>query len=286
LFEDAGHGGHKEVLDELGGEKGVLEKLGVSKDGLTSEKAASMAQNYGGNKLPERRKRAYYEFIMDALEDKVLIILMIAAAVSLILELTLGDHPETGWLEGFAIIIAVVAVATVGATNDFRKDRKFRELEGMKENIMIKVMRDGVKQEKSTFDIVVGDIVFLTNGDKVPADMLILESSSLETDESAMTGEVLGIKKSAEKPFVFSGTCVQSGEAKLLVLAVGVRSQWGILQMALRGKVIDDSAKGWPHNRRWLVFPKYPEEEEEETPLQLKLSELADKIGYLGSGTF
>ena len=92
------------------------------------------------------------------------------------LELTLGDHPDTGWIEGFAIIVAVVAVATVGATNDFRKDRKFRELESMKENIMIKVLRDGVKQEKSTFDIVVGDIVFLTNGDKVRSQFFVFRS--------------------------------------------------------------------------------------------------------------
>ena len=52
--------------------------------------------------------------------------------------------------------------------------------------------------------------------------------------------------------------------------------------MALRGKVIDDTNKGWPHNRRWLVCPKYPEEEDEETPLQLKLADLANKVGYLG----
>ena len=119
---------------------------------------------YGENRLPERRLTAFYEFMMDALEDRVVIILIVAAIVSLVLGLTVED-PETGWIEGFAIICAVAAVTLVTAGNDYTKDRKFRQLESVKEDRRIKVVRDGKKQEVSTYALVVGDVVLLSTGD-------------------------------------------------------------------------------------------------------------------------
>jgi magnesium-transporting ATPase (P-type) len=92
------------------------------------------------------------------------------------------------------------------------------------------------------------------------------------------------MKKSIEKaPFCFSGTKVMDGEAQLIVLAVGEASQWGILQMSLRGKAKErsDDAK-WPATKRWLCCPLYEEEESVDTPLQTKLSKLADQVGWGG----
>jgi magnesium-transporting ATPase (P-type) len=224
----------------------------------------------------------FHEFWMDALEDRVVVILICAAVASLVLGVTTHD-PATGWIEGFAIFVAVLIVTLVAAINDFSKDRKFRTLEAVKDDRRVKVLRNGARCEVSTYDLVVGDICYLSTGDWIPADLCVLTAHSLAVDESAMTGEPDTIKKNADtKPFCFSGTKVMEGEATSVVLAVGVSSQWGVLQMALRGKVKDESNLKWPHNKRWLICPKYPEEEDSKTPLQLKLERLANQIGMLG----
>lgn len=288
MFEDAGHGGHIEVLEEMGGTKKVLAKLNTDPEqGLSDSQVEASRSTYGENRLPERRQRAFYEFLMDALEDRVLMILIFAAIVSLVLGVAFED-PETGWIEGFAILVAVALVSLVAAGNDFTKDRKFRKLESVKDDRRVKVVRKGKSVEVSTYDLVVGDICLLSTGDWVPADLLVIDSHSVEVDEASMTGEPMAIKKNPEKaPFCFSGTQVMTGEAKCCVLAVGVESQWGILQMSLRGKMkepVDEDGNPlkWPNNKRWLCCPLYAEEESSQTPLQKKLGDLADKVGYAG----
>jgi magnesium-transporting ATPase (P-type) len=280
---DAGHGGHPEKLAELGGVESVMKTLSVdTKTGLTDATVANHKEVYGINALPERRFRGFHEFWMDALEDRVIVILIVAAVASLILGVTTHD-PETGWIEGFAIFVAVLIVTLVSSFNDFSKDRKFRKLEAVKDDRKIKVLRNGSKCEVSTYDLVAGDIMFLSTGDWIPADLCVLTAHSLAVDESAMTGEPDAIKKNNDtKPFCFSGTKVMEGEATCLVMAVGVSSQWGVLQMALRGKMKDETNLKWPHNKRWLICPKYPEEEDDGTPLQQKLARLADQIGVFG----
>jgi Ca2+-transporting ATPase len=260
-----------------------MDKLGSSQTkGLSDEQVAKSKLEFGDNVLPQRRYRGFYEFWMDALEDRVIVILIGASIASLVLGVTTHD-PATGWIEGFAIFLAVLIVTLVASFNDYSKDRKFRKLEAVKDDRKVKVLRNGAKCEVSTYDIVVGDIAFLTTGDWIPADMVLIVGHSLSVDESAMTGESNAIKKSVDaKPFVFSGTKVMEGEAECLILAVGELSQWGILQMALRGKMSSLEGVKWPANKRWLICPKYPEEEDDGTPLQQKLARLADQIGVIG----
>jgi magnesium-transporting ATPase (P-type) len=260
-----------------------MDKLGVAASkGLSDEQVAKSKLDFGANVLPQRRFRGFYEFWMDALEDRVIVILIGASIASLVLGVTTHD-PATGWIEGFAIFLAVLIVTLVASFNDYSKDRKFRKLEAVKDDRKVKVLRNGAKCEVSTYEIVVGDIAFLTTGDWIPADMVLIVGHSLSVDESAMTGESNAIKKSVDaKPFVFSGTKVMEGEAECLILAVGELSQWGILQMALRGKMSSLEGVKWPANKRWLICPKYPEEEDDGTPLQQKLARLADQIGVIG----
>jgi magnesium-transporting ATPase (P-type) len=257
--KDAGHGGHPEKLAELGGIESVMKTLNVdTKGGLSDATVAKHKEEYGINVLPQRRFRGFYEFWMDALEDRVIVILIGASIASLVLGVTTHD-PATGWIEGFAIFLAVLIVTLVASFNDYSKDRKFRKLEAVKDDRKVKVLRNGAKCEVSTYEIVVGDIAFLTTGDWIPADMVLIVGHSLSVDESAMTGESNAIKKSVDaKPFVFSGTKVMEGEAECLILAVGELSQWGILQMALRGKMSSLEGVKWPANKRWLICPKYP----------------------------
>ena len=125
--------------------------------------------------------------------------------------------------------------------------------------------------------------------------MMVIDAHSLAVDESSMTGETNAIKKNAEeKMFCFSGTKVMEGEGRCVVCAVGTMSQYGILQMALRSKVKMEDDEGneieavpidelpWPKNKRWLFFPRYPDEDDSMTPLQEKLTKLADQVGLLG----
>ena len=95
-------------------------------------------------------------------------------------------------------------------------------------NIQIDVVRDGRRQQVSIFEIVVGDIVFLKIGDQVPADGLFLEGHSLQVDESSMTGESDHVEvKRTQNPFLFSGTKVADGYAKMVVTSVGMNTTWG-----------------------------------------------------------
>jgi len=92
-------------------------------------------------------------------------------------------------VEGAAILTAVLAVATVTATNDYSKEQQFRALNAVKENIKIKVVRDNHVTEVSVHDIVVGDVVLMDSGDKVPADGVLFYSSEITSNESSLTGK-------------------------------------------------------------------------------------------------
>jgi Ca2+-transporting ATPase len=148
-----------------------------------------------------------------------------------------------GWIEGASILIAVFLVTTVNAVNDYSKDKQFRMLEKAKENDFVFVIRDGEETQVRVFDLVVGDIVLLQRGDKVPADGIMIQSAGnpiqiesllrfcldqLRMDESNLTGESEAVKKDPERdPFLLSGSIVSEGDTRMLVLAVGTRSQWG-----------------------------------------------------------
>jgi len=299
VFEDAGSGGHPERLREIAPTPAaLLAAIHTSKDtGLSGDPTDLAARElaFSENKLPPRRHKAFYEFVMDACEDATVQILAVAALVAIIFGIIEATQHEEGegegqggapaWLEGVAIVIAIILVIFVGAINDWTKDKKFRELESDVEQRDAKVIRNGTKTIVSVYDLLVGDVMLLTTGDHVPADLMLLEGHSLQTDESAMTGEADAIKKSVESaPFLWSGTKVSQGEGRAVVLAVGKYSAWGQLQLALRGLtaegIKDETAV---IGKRWYFFPSYPDAgEAEETPLQEKLNHLATLIGKGG----
>jgi len=107
-------------------------------------------------------------------------------------------HPETGWIEGCAILMAVVIVVSVGAINNYAKDRKFEALFAISEDRKIPLRRDGKVEEVSIYDIYVGDILIINNGDKLPIDGVVIKGVELKADESAMTGETDQVPKSAK----------------------------------------------------------------------------------------
>ena len=166
---------------------------------------------------------------------------------------------EAHWVEGFAIILAVVIVVMVASVNDYQKESQFRKLNAKKEDRMVKAVRDGSVRLISVYDIMVGDILCLEPGDVISADGVVIETMNLKMDESSATGESDTITKSVQgDPFILSGSKVTEGIAKYLIVAVGEHSFFGKTMMALRT-------------------------EDEDTPLQVKLGVLAEQIAKFGS---
>lgn len=232
------------------------------------------------NRLPEKKGKSLLQLIWITFNDKILILLSIAAAVSLGVGLyqTFGmehdpNNPAVEWIEGVAIIVAIVIVVLVGSLNDWQKERQFARLNRKKTDRLVKVVRSGNTLEISVHDILVGDIVHLETGDMIPVDGILVEGHNIKCDESQTTGESdLIRKRSADEvwaaienneelkkmdPFILSGARVMEGVGTFIVTATGVNSSYGKTLMALQ----DDP---------------------EITPLQMKLNVIADYIAKLG----
>ena len=142
---------------------------------------------------------------------------------------------------------------------DYVKELKFRQLNSIKDNYMVKVVRDG-EVHAVTAGEMVGDLVELVAGDKVPADGIFVEGSKFKANEAAMTGEPIDISKDHDKdPFMLSGTSISEGSGRMIVVAVGSASQWGVI---LKTLIVEPSS----------------------TPLQDRLDILVVTVGNFGIG--
>lgn len=241
----------------IGGIEGLLRLLHTNaEDGIVHSSAESRRKVFGCNSLPQAPRKTFWELFVETFDDATLQILIAAAIISL--AIGVYDDPTTGYVEGMAILAAVLIVSVVTAVNDYQKESQFRELSVANDDIDVLVIRNGRARQMSVNDIVVGDIVCIEAGDQIPCDGVIVSYDALEIDESALTGEPLDIRKdSDEDPFVLSGCTATAGSAQFLAIAVGKDSQWGIIKSHL-------------------------EKEQEQTPLQEKLDDMAAMIGYVG----
>ncbi|CAF1076740.1 unnamed protein product, partial [Didymodactylos carnosus] len=139
------------------------------------------------------------------------------------------------WIEGVAILIAVLVVVFVTAINDWRKERQFRGLQSkIEKDQQTSVVRDNKIQQIPIQDLVVGDLCFIKYGDLLPADGLIVQASDLKIDESSLTGETDLIKKNeTDNIELFSGTHVMEGSGRMVVVGVGLNSQVGLIMSLL-----------------------------------------------------
>jgi P-type Ca2+ transporter type 2C len=169
------------------------------------------------------------------------------------------EHPDTGWIDGLSIVIAILAVSLVGAGNNYNKELQFRALRNDADDMVkIRVLRNGENAFVGTKEIVVGDIVHLETGDKIVADGIFISGSSVKTEEGAITGESDNVSKDAIRdPFLISGTSMAAGTCDMIVTSVGLRS--------MQGRIMLDTAI-----------------EAKDTPLQEKLGDMAKRIGYIG----
>ncbi|PKI53426.1 hypothetical protein CRG98_026116 [Punica granatum] len=148
----------------------------------------------------------------------------------MILILLIQEHGvHDGWYDGGSIFVTVLLVIGIYSLRNFRQSRQLEQLSRVSDNIIqIEVVRNSRHQQVSLFDIVVGDIVCLKIGDKVPADGLFLEGHALFVDQSSMTGESDLVEvNGSSNPFLESGTKVADGWARMIVTSVGKNTVWG-----------------------------------------------------------
>jgi magnesium-transporting ATPase (P-type) len=153
---------NKEFLDSIGGVESLLSSLNSSQQqGLSSESVQKMREVFGRNAFPESPMKSFFSLFFEALQDTTLLILIVAAIVSLIIGI--WQHgAEEGWIEGGAILIAVFLVANVSAGNDYTKELQFRSLEKSSQgDERCSVIRDGGVERINPTDLVIGDIILL-----------------------------------------------------------------------------------------------------------------------------
>ncbi|KNA25607.1 hypothetical protein SOVF_005080 [Spinacia oleracea] len=245
-------------LNTHGGVDGLAKKVTSSlKDGISSNDVPRRQNIYGVNTFTEKPPRGFWRFVWEALHDLTLIILMVCAVVSVGVGVGTEGFPK-GMYDGVGILLSIFLVVIVTAVSDYKQSLQFIDLDKEKKKIFVQVTRDGHRQKVLIFDLVVGDIVNLSTGDIVPADGIFISGYSLLIDESSLTGESEPIYINHAKPFLLSGTKVQDGSAKMLVTAVGMKTEWGKLMETLN------------------------EGGQDETPLQVKLNGVATIIGKIG----
>lgn len=245
----------------LGGIEGVATALGTNpENGVNgnNEDISKRIQLFGSNTYNKPPPKGFIYFVVDAFKDTTILILLACAALAL--GFGIKEHGvEEGWFEGGSIFVAVFLVVVVSALSNYRQETQFDKLSKISNNIKVEVVRDAHRQPISIFELVVGDVVFLKVGDQIPADGLFLNGYSLQVDESSMTGESDHVEVDSEKnPFLFSGSKVSDGCAQMLVVSVGMNTQWG----EMMSSISSDS--------------------NERTPLQARLDKLTSSIGKAG----
>ena len=237
--------------------------------GLSTEEVQVRCEKYGKNKLEEKKKKTALQRFFDQFKDPMIIILLVAAAISFVIAIVEKNPGEL--FEPFLILLIVVINAVMGVMQEAKAEKALEALKNMSAP-HARVIRDGGEKIINASDLVVGDIILLEAGDFVPADARLLKSTSLKSEEAALTGESVPSEKDAtvickeDAPIgdrtnmVFSGCSVTYGTATAVVTAIGMQTEMGKIANLLAG------------------------EEDGQTPLQEKLEELGKILGFVALG--
>ncbi|GMM28322.1 calcium-transporting ATPase [Martiniozyma asiatica (nom. inval.)] len=263
------------AIHKLGGYKHLLQALNTdTHDGLDSNNLDRNAREeaYGANEIPQRIPKTFLELALDALADPIMITLSIFAVISLALglyqtfylppDLDEEGHPlpKVDWVEGIAIILAILIVILVTAINDYRKEKQFMKLNAKREVRNIIVFRNAQKTYISITELLVGDLLYVETGDILPADAILI-SGKCQCDESSVTGESKTINKNPidealdsfnpslgfditddhhiVDPILISGSKLISGQGRAMVVCVGQNSMHGKTMMSLN--IVEES---------------------------------------------
>nr|XP_015814573.2 plasma membrane calcium-transporting ATPase 2 isoform X1 [Nothobranchius furzeri]XP_015814574.2 plasma membrane calcium-transporting ATPase 2 isoform X1 [Nothobranchius furzeri]XP_054591965.1 plasma membrane calcium-transporting ATPase 2 isoform X1 [Nothobranchius furzeri] len=267
LMELRGAEAKHKLQEDYGEVEGLCKRLKTSPtEGLAGVQTDldKRKEIFGKNLIPPKKPKTFLQLVWEALQDVTLIILEIAAIISLGLSFY---HPpgessgqvcgaaaggvedegesEAGWIEGAAILLSVVCVVLVTAFNDWSKEKQFRGLQSrIEQEQKFQVVRGSQVIQLPVADIVVGDIAQIKYGDLLPADGVLIQGNDLKIDESSLTGESDHVKKSTDKdPMLLSGTHVMEGSGRMVVTAVGVNSQTGIIFTLLGASTEEEEKK-------------------------------------------
>jgi P-type Ca2+ transporter type 2C len=198
--------------------------LNIKSAGLSSEKAAQLLKKQGLNTLPESKPPAFTQLFLRQFKSPFIYVLLIAALVSF----SLGQN-----INGFFIFAVLLLNALIGSFQEFSAERAASALNAMVPQ-MATVLRDGHSQKINSRDLVLGDLVYLASGDKVPADGTCLETTQLTLDESMLTGESLAVIKNSidrqppnNEQQCFAGTTVIKGRGLIQIFATGLNTEIG-----------------------------------------------------------
>lgn len=214
----------------------LMENLNSSSSGLEKNQVEESRRKYGVNELQEENKKSIVSVFIEQFKDVLVIILLIAASISIFL----GD------IESSLVIFAVVTInAILGTVQHVKAEQSLKSLKALSAP-MTKVLRNGEKLEIPSKEVVVGDIVYLEAGDYVSADGRIIENFSIQVNESSLTGESEAVIKNTEilggesipvgdrKNMVFSGSLVTYGRATVLITKVGMSTEIGKVAQLLK----------------------------------------------------
>ena len=245
----------------------ILTELESSASGLSEEQAEERLERYGENKLAEEKKTTVLQRFFQQLKDPMLLILLAAAAVSAVTNALSGES----FTEVFIILVVVLLNAILGVIQESKAEAAIEALQSMTA-AKCKVLRGGELKVIESSRLVPGDVVVLEAGDAVPADGRLLESASLKIEEAALTGESVPVNKAVEVIFdgdvplgdrrnmCYMGSTVVYGRGRAVVTATGMGTEMGRIAGVLA------------------------QTEQEQTPLQRKLSQLGGVLSKLVLG--
>lgn len=222
--------------------------------GLNNEQVLLNKRKYGSNTIAAKKKDSFFKLFLESLGDPIIKILLIALAIKVVF--LFKDYYET-----IGIVIAILLASLISSISEYGSEKAFERLQEESSRIKCKVRRNGVVSNILLEDVVVGDIILLESGDKIPADGVLI-SGELKVDESSMTGESKEVKKEIKKDVkLYRGTVVTAKDGEMLVTSVGEDTFFGKVANELK-------------------------EKQPESPLKLRLRNLAKVIsivGYIGA---
>lgn len=232
-------------------------------NGLKDDEVKESRKRYGSNSINEKNKNTFFNLFIETLGDPIIKILLIALAIKTIFLFRDFDYFET-----MGIVLAVLVASLISAISEYGSNKAFQRMQEESSRIKVLVKRDGKTKEITIDEIVKNDILILAPGNKVPADGILIKGK-LSVDESSLNGETKEVYKeyidninlATEKNRVYRGTTIYDGEALVLVTKIGMDTLYGKMAKVLT-------------------------EEEDASPLKLRLTNLAkiiSRIGYIAA---
>lgn len=227
----------------------------MNKMGLTEKQVIESRKKYGSNIISKKKRNSFFSLFLESLGDPIIKILIIVLIIKIIFLIS-----DFNWYETVGIAIAIFLASFISTLSEYGSEEAFKKLQEEASKIQCKVYRNGSLKSIFTEEVVVGDVILLQSGDKVPADGIMI-NGNIYTDESALNGESKEIFKDIEKNKLYKGSIVCSGEGSMLVQSVGDHTLYGNIALELQS-------------------------EQRDSPLKVRLRVLAkmiSRLGYIGA---